>query len=361
MAGPGASTFAPNGEEIRPGGWSPRYIAIITIMILVGELGFLASAYPVNALPQIGAHFRTTQVVWVPTIYFLVAALVSTITGTLADRFGKKRVLMVNLIVAIAGLLISAFAPSFGVLLVGRVLQGPILTLPFLLPSLVRDIFPTKTIPMAASLAITGAGLLGIPSQIYSGDLIEHLGFRSVFWMPAIAAAVLVVLMGIFVPESNVRQRTGNIDLAGAALLGVGVAAVLVGVSFGPTWGWSSGRVLTAMIGGAVLVAVWVFHATHVSNPLVDLRELASAPLLATMFYAAIGMAMGSWLMVFLPIISLTPSPLGGLGLNPSQQTHLAALFSLGGSIAGFAVGYALRRRPGGSVAIGAVLTLVGG
>lgn len=348
-------------DDFREGGWNGRRVGIVLILVVLGELCLLLAAYPVSALAKIADHYQTPHAAWVVTTYFLMAALVSPITGTLADRYGKRRMLMLLLVLAIVGLLISAVAPTFGVLLVGRVLQAPALTFAFLLPSLVRDIFPTRTIPLAASVAVTGAGMLGIAVQLYGGDVIEHLGFRSVFWLPAIAAALALAALVLLVPESGVRQRRGRIDLLGAVLLGGGVALALGGVSLGPAWGWTSLRLLTVLAGAVVLLAGWVFRAMGVEDPLVDLREVISAPLLTAMLFAGLGTALGAWLYVVLPVIARTPSALGGLGLGSSQQTQLTAVFLVGGSLTGFVAGYALRRRAAGTVAIASMIELSAG
>lgn len=142
-----------------------------------------------------------------PTIYFLGAALVSPAVGPLADRFGKKRLLVIGLVLAIAGLLVSTVAPNFGVLLMGRALQAPVLTFPFMFPSIARDISLPGSFRWPPPLR-SRAQAFWVPSQIFSGRLIEHLGFRSVFWLPGILAVALLLLLVVFVPESQVRQRT---------------------------------------------------------------------------------------------------------------------------------------------------------
>lgn len=350
------SAFA-NGDEFRPGGWSIRYVAIMAVLILLSENGWLQDLYPINAMPEIGAYFHTSQVAWIPTIYLLVAALLCPMIGTLADRFGKKRLLVFVLAVAIIGLLASAFAPDFAILLAGRVLQAPVLTLPFLLPSLARDIFPTRTIPMAASLAVTGSGVLGVPTQLLAGPVIEVLGWRGTFWISAIVAAAVLVLLLLIVPESGVRQRGGRIDVIGTLLLGGGVALILVGVSFGPSWGWESPLVLAGFTAGIVLLAAWIIQAGHVRHPVVDLRDLASAPVLLTMLLGGIGMAGSQWLITILPTLAVTPAAHGGLGISPVEQTQLSALIMLGSGLSGFLVGFALRKRSVGPVAI-AIITV---
>jgi MFS family permease len=136
---------------------TPRRHAVL--LILPSELGFLVFAYPANALPAIAAAFQTDQVAWLQTALALSGAASATMTGKLADRYGKRRVLLATLMVTIAGLIISAAAPTFGILLVGRVLQGASLSVAFLVASLIRDVFPARTVPLAVSLSASGSGV----------------------------------------------------------------------------------------------------------------------------------------------------------------------------------------------------------
>ncbi|NEW27079.1 MFS transporter [Nocardia cyriacigeorgica] len=348
-------------DTYRPGGWNARYVILLTILVFLAELGLMASVYVLNALPQIGEHYRTSQIAWVPTLYFLVAALLAPMTGTLADRYGKRRLIAIALTVASVGFVVSAFAPTFGLLLLGRVLQAPILTFPFLVPSLCRDIFPTRIMPLAASVAITGAGLLGVPLQVFAGDLIERLGFRNVFWLPAIMSVVLLVLVLTFVPESSIRERAGRIDFVGATLLGGGVALVLVAVSFGPTWGWGSPRVVGAAIAGILLLIAWFAQAGRSDYPLVDLRELTSVPISMMLLSAAIGTAMTAWTQAFLPVFALSPTAVGGLGLTPQHQTQIAAVAALATGIAGWATAFVLRKKSPGTTAMWTLVLVIGG
>lgn len=346
--------IAPAVDEFRPGGWSARYVGMMIVMILASETCFFAATFPINALPEMAIHYHTSQVVWVSTLFFLIAALVSPLAGATADRIGKKRIIALCLAVGLVGMLLSWWAPSFSLVLIGRALQAVLLVLPFMLPSLARDIFPTRSVALAASIATVGAGIISIPATIYAGNMIENWGWRSVFWFPAIICAVATVLVIAFLPESDVRQRHGRLDVLGALLLGAGIGAILVGVSMGSTWGWHSGRVLALFIGGAALLVVWVFQANHVKNPLVSLHDLASAPILLAMIGCGLAQGLSTWLLVLIPSVSLTPSSLGGFGFTPSQQTHMGALYWVGSWLAGWLVGFGLRNR---SAAIMAMVT----
>lgn len=346
--------------EERSGGWTAKYVGLLVLLILPAELGFVAFAYPLNALPSIGAEFQTTQVAWLQTAFALSAAVTATLTGKIADRFGKRRTLLVLMALIAVGSLIATFAPSFGILLVGRMLQGVALSIPFLMPALIRDLFPRRTVPLAISMVVAGAGLLSVGATLAVGRVIDGLGWEATFWIPAVLAVVLMVVVRAFVPEGVVRGGASeSLDIAGAILLGVGVGCVLLAVSLGPIWGWTSGRTLGAGVGGVVLLVVWWTRSLRIANPLIDLRELASLPMLVTLAIASIAVACGTWFYVIMPLIALTPGAEWGLGLGPDEAAALASTFSIGTFITGFIVGRALSRFSAPAVA--AVVLLVGG
>lgn len=338
--GAGAVASAPSG-----GGWTWPLVGRIIIMILAAEIGYMVFTYPSNALVQIGAEFQTNQVAWLQTAYALTASVTAMIIGTLADRFGKRRIILVVLMIALIGLLLSAVAPNFGVLLVGRVLQSTTLALPFLLPSLVRDIYPVKTVPLAIALVVTGAGVLSIGVSLSAGFAIHAFGFLAVFWIPAIFVAVVMLLTLIFIPESAVRAGKHPIDYVGSALFGIGLLGVLLGISLGATWGWTSLNTLGALVGGAVFLAMWVLQSFRTRYPIIDLREFASFPLLVTFLFSLLGTSAGIWFFVINTTVALSPNLAGwGLALEPETASIFAALFTLGSFIGGITVGKLLGR-----------------
>ncbi|MFF2317927.1 MFS transporter [Arthrobacter sp. NPDC058097] len=355
LAAPGrtAQVELPYSEQnqahaFRDGGWSPRLISVVALLVFTAELGFLAFAYPLIALPQIGEAFQTTQLAWLQTAYSLTAAVTAAIIGKLADRFGHRTVLLAVMTTVVIGLLVSAAAPNFGILIGGRVLQGTALSIPFLTPAIIRDVFPTRTVPFAVSIAASGSGILSVIATVLVVPVITNFGFRATFWVPAIVAAVLIVVVRLFVPESKERTGHGQIDFLGAALLGAGLAGVLLGVSLGPTWGWGSLLTVASIGLGTLLLAVWVVQALRVKDPLINLREVATFPLLVALLIAGIGIGLSTWFYVLMPIVSLAPGgDLGwGLGLTPDGEGMIATLFSLGTFVSGFVIGRALSKVP---------------
>ncbi len=167
-------------------------------------------------------------------------------------------------------------------------LQGPALSIPFLIPALIRDTFPRRTVPLAVSMTACGAGILSIAAALMVGRVIDGLGWRATFWLPALVGVILMVVVRLAVPEGIVRAGAGrSLDLMGAALLGGGVGGVLLAISMGGTWGWTSGRILGLGVISVVLLVVWWMRSLRIAEPLLDLRELRSRPLLLTLAWRA--------------------------------------------------------------------------
>lgn len=333
----------PKSKTSSPG-WSARRILQLILLLLSSEIGYLVFAYPSSALPQIGADLQTDQVAWLQTILALVAAVSAILIGKLADRFGKKRVLLSVLGVVALGLLVSGFAPNFWVVLMGRALQGTVLTIPFLIPALIRDVFPQRTIPLAVALAASGTGIISIAASLAVGSVIGTFGWRGTFLIPAAAAILVLLLVLLVVPESPVRARFKRLDVVGAALLGLGILGILLAVSLGGTWGWVSFTTIGSVIAGAAFLALWYVRSTRIEEPIVDLALLRQPALRLTLAYAAVAIGVVSFFFLIIPTVVLHPATGWGLGLDASALSLFVTLFSLGTFVAGFFVGKAMER-----------------
>nr|WP_241565990.1 MFS transporter [Prescottella agglutinans] len=315
------------------------------------------------ALPDISAHYRTTQGAWLLTAFLLLGAVASPLIGKLADTYGKRRLLMVCIALAAVGALISAVAPSFGVLVIGRALTGMLNPCLFLVYTLIRDVFPKRTVTMSVSVVISGMGLVAIPAPFLAGWLIDNFGFRSMFWFTLICLAVLAPMIMLTTDESNLRLRS-RLDLVGAILLGTGIAGVLVGVSVGPDWGWAAPSTLAYLIGGALLFVAWIVSARRIEQPLIDLRLLANRPVALTTLTSGLVYGVSAVFTIILPYMAMTPAELGlgyGFGVDAEGYAIFQAPFGattvLGGVLVGRFVG---RIGPRVTMIAGLVLMTVG-
>lgn len=364
--GPTLDTDSP--EPDRPdgpagAGWGPRVLLSLLSMGLLLELLSISYMLISVALPDISAHYRTTQGAWLLTAFLLLGAVTSPLIGKLADTYGKRKLLMVCIALSALGALISAIAPSFGVLVIGRALTGMLNPCLFLVYTLIRDVFPKRTVTMSVSVVISGMGLVAIPAPFLAGWLIDNFGFRSLFWFTLICLAVLAPMILLTTAESNLRLHS-RLDLVGAVLLGTGIAGVLVGISFGPDWGWTAPSTLAYLVGGTALFAAWMVSARRIEQPLIDLRLLTNRPVALTTLTSGLVYGVSAVFTIILPYMAMTPSELGlgyGFGVDAEGfaifQAPFGATTVLGGVLVGRVVG---RVGPRVTMITGLILMTVG-
>jgi predicted MFS family arabinose efflux permease len=155
--------------------------------------------------------------------------------------------------------------------------------------------------------------------------IVDHLHYTWIFWLSLVVIAAAVVCTHFFVPESPVKTPA-KIDWGGAALMSLGLSAVLLAVSQGNSWGWGSARVLGLVAGGAIVLAVWARFELRVPQPLVDMRMMRLRGVWTTNVTALmVGFGMfGSFLLV--PQLVQMPEAAGfGFGASVTQ----AGLFLL--------------------------------
>jgi len=353
------------------GGWTPRLG--FALFSLVCTLELLSASYLMIAMAQqpIMDHFHTHQQTWLSTSFLLVGAVSAPLLGKLADMHGKKRMLLLCLSLAIIGSLLSAVAGSYGMVIAGRALAGFLIPTLFLSYSLIRDTFPEKTIALAVSIATSGLGLIAIVVPFIAGWMLDSWSWRSIFWFFFIALCVLTPLVFVSTKESPVRVRS-KIDFLGAALLGAGIAGILIGVSFGQEWGWSSGKDLTYLLGGIVLVGLWLITARVNKDPLIDLKVLSKRSVFFIALSAGAIYGISGLYSTLLPLMTMQPKAYHDIfGLKYAVfgvsfkgfavfQSPIAILTVVGGLIVGFLVGRKLVK-PRILTAIGMVLAGVGG
>jgi EmrB/QacA subfamily drug resistance transporter len=215
----------------------------------------------------------TTAVTWVLTAFLLSASVATPILGRLGDMFGKKRVLVIALMAVAVGTFVSAIASSLGLLVAGRVIQGLGGGIFPLSMSIIRDEFPRERVAGGIALISAILGVGGGLGIVLAGPIVDHLNYHWLFWFPFIVVTIAAIGVFLAVPESPIRTR-GRVDWAGAVLLAGWLVALLLPISEGRTWGWTSPRVVGLFAAAAVLAAVWVVVEIRTREPLVDMRMM---------------------------------------------------------------------------------------
>ena len=332
--------------------------------LVVMELGsgMLQGWYPV-LLSAIGSEFGVTaaSLNWVSAAYMLATVVCVPIIAKLGDRYGHRRMLTVAAALVALGSVVVALAPNFAVLLVGRALQAPLAAFLPLEFAIVRDRDPKSAGRSIGKLvgALTFGAAIG---SLGAGALYGAVGdLRLVLWVPALFLAVCVPVVAFLVPESRVRA-SGTTDWLGAALLGVGLLAVLGGISNAASWGWTSPLTALAVLGGLAVLVAWVAVERRVAHPLVDVTLLVRGgiglPIVVAFLFGA--QLFGSQTASTLFMLS-DPDAVGfGLGLTSAAVGIVSLVVALAAFVASSA-GDRVATRLGvpGAVALGGALLTV--
>jgi len=233
-------------------------------------------------LPEIQREYGAdpASAAWILTGYLLAASVATPIVGKLGDLFGRGRVLTLVLVAFAVGSAVCALAPSLGVLVLGRVIQGVgggIFPLAF---GIIRETFPPERVATAIGGISATFGIGGGVGLVIAGLIVSALDASWLFWLGLMALPAAYAI-NRYVPNEDTRPGA-KVDWLGAALLSVALAALLYGLSKANAWGWTSPRVLVLTFGGLGLAAFWVWVETKVDQPLVDMRVLRRRPVLMT-------------------------------------------------------------------------------
>lgn len=231
---------------------------------------------------------------WMLTINLLVGAVATPVMGRLSDGPHKKRLLLWSLTIIFLGSVIAATAPNFTIFLIGRALQGLTYGIVPVTIALARRYVETPKVRSAiSSLSVTVATGIGIGYPL-TGVIAGLFDFRFAFWFAAffVVTAIVVVLRVVPNGPDELAPRM-PFDFAGAALLGLELGVLLLGVSEGPTWGWGSPLTIGAFLIAALVLAAWVKVELKTKHPLINLRVLRNGEvLLANSTAIGLGAAM---------------------------------------------------------------------
>jgi EmrB/QacA subfamily drug resistance transporter len=321
----------PDGRAVTAGTARRHYNLTLAILTIAGTAFALQQTMVFPALATFRREFDTTPAwaTWVLTAFLLTASVATPLLGKLGDQYGKERMLVVALSIFLVGTVLGAFAWNIATLIGSRALAGAggaVFPLSF---GIIRDEFPRDKVKVGIGLLSAVFGVGGGFGIVFSGLIVDHLSWRWLFVAGAIPVAAAIVLVHRYVPESPVRSQA-RLDVPGAVLLGGGLASLLVALTEGERWGWSSAPFLALIAASAILLVAWVGTELRVAEPMVDMRMMSQRPVLLTNATALIaGFAMfGSFVLV--PQFVSTPEA-SGYGFGASAT--VAGLYLLPSSI----------------------------
>ncbi len=296
-------------ENRRPG-------LTLTILAVACVAYVLQQTLVVPALPnfQTSLHTSETWAAWVFTGFLLTSAVVTTPIGKLGDAYGKRRLLVISLGIFAIGTCGAALAHSITVLILMRAVQGAAGAIFPLSFGIIRDEFPRERVGAAlGTLSATfgvGAGL----GLVLSGVILQNLSWHWLFWIGAVPVVIALVLVWRLIPESPVRTPS-RFDVWGVATLSVGLGLLLVGLSEGNRWGWTSAATLGCFVGSVAVLALWCWVETKVADPMMDMRIMRERAVFWTNVLAVVvGISMYGTYLLMPTLVQL------GSGLPPQMK-----------------------------------------
>lgn len=266
---------------------------VLTATILGSGMASIDATVVGVALPAIGRSFGTGLLVlqWVVTAYTLTLAGLLLLAGALGDRYGRRLVFTIGVVWFAVASVLCGLAPTAEVLVAARALQGVGAAL--LAPGSLA-ILQASFRPEDRARAIGAwSGLGGVATAIgpFVGGWLVGLGastWRLIFGINVPIAAAVVYLAWRHVPESRDEEATGRVDLAGGALITVGLIGLTYGLIEGEPLGWGA---------GAVLIGAFLWWQARARHPMLPLGLFASAQFTATnvvtfIVYGALGGAL---------------------------------------------------------------------
>ncbi|MEK6312372.1 MAG: MFS transporter, partial [Curtobacterium sp.] len=233
------------------------------------------------ALPSIGRELRSSisGLQWTIDAYTLVLASLLLLSGSTADRIGRRTTFQIGLALFTIGSLLCSLAPGVGWLVVFRMLQavGGSMMNPVAM-SIITATFDDPR-QRARAVGVWGA-VVGVSmglGPLVGGALTDSVGWRAIFWINVPVGIAAIVLTFFFVPESR-SPEPRRLDPAGQVLVIVLLATLVGGLIEGPRLGWTSPAALALFLAAAAALVVLVAVERRRRQPLNDVRFFRSIP-----------------------------------------------------------------------------------
>jgi EmrB/QacA subfamily drug resistance transporter len=269
----------------------------IAATVLGSGMAGLDSSVVGIALPAIGHDFHTAlaDLQWTVDAYLVTLAGFLLLGGSLADRFGRRRVFAVGVVVFALASVVSGASPSATVLIVARALQGAggALLTPGSL-AILESSFAARDRAAAIGAWSGFTGIASAAGPFVGGFLIDAVSWRLIFLINLPVAAATLALAFRHVPESRDPAAAGSLDPPGVVLVAAELGALSFGLIEGPGLGWTSVLVLATLCAGGAALAGFVAVEAWRSAPMLPLAIFSSGRFSATnavtfAVYAALG------------------------------------------------------------------------
>ena len=251
-------------------------ICCLSLLMVAMDVTIVNVALP-SIRRDLGASVSGLQ--WVIDAYTMVVASLLMLAGSMADRFGRRRVFQLGMALFMLGSLLCSVAPSIQGLVAFRVLQalGATMLNPVAMSIIANTFHEPKARARAIGIWGAVAGVSMALGPVIGGALTESIGWRSIFWVNLPVGAAAMLLAARYIPESK-APHPRRVDPIGQLLVFIVLATVTYAVIEGPHDGWGSPTIVGLFAAAAFALIALLVYEPRRNEPLIDVRFFRSAP-----------------------------------------------------------------------------------
>lgn len=242
----------PDPRTHRAGGGVVPVLAFAGITVAVMQTLLVPVIKDLPAL----LHTDPSNATWVLTATLLAGAVATPIMAYFGDLYGKRKMLLTSLAVMVIGSLICAFTDQLVVMIAGRALQGFAMGAIPLGIGIMRDELPREKLGSAMALMSSSIGVGGGLALPAAALVAQHADWHTLFFGAAGLGVLSMALTVLAVPETSLRAP-GRFDLPGALGLSLGLVCLLLPITKGSDWGWTSATTLGLIAASLLILVLW--------------------------------------------------------------------------------------------------------
>jgi len=345
----------------------------LSILGIVATFVMYVETMVIPAIPDMIKDFSIPYSTssWILASYLVTAAVTAPILGKLSDVYGRKKLLLISVMIYSVGIALGGFANNLPIMLVARSMQGigfAVIPISF---SIIRNKFPEDKLPLAMAIFTSMYAAGTVIGVAVGGNIVERLGWHATFFTVLPVTIAFLVLVRKFVTEQIVPKKlplenkikiATIIDLKGAITLAVTISTFLLVLTYLQNSGLANTLYLVGSFAATAIASLILFVVAEkrTENPLIDLRLIMHKTLLPTNLTILLN-AVGMFLIFqTIPVLVRSPIPLG-FGGNAVSATNVVLPFMIAFLVFGMLSNYLLSRIGNlKMVAIGAIMNIVG-